>query len=660
MKMNKILAAGVAASLAVTSLAAVASAAERTFPMKYTEGKYTYNPVANKEINIGLDATYGFKTYVPSALASGALDVAGNDGAGVVNHNDFDAFLPVVVKFNHTTAIDSVGDLVVEINGRKYDNGNLVAITRKAKLIEYKVVDAAGKFVSNYILPMYVDDAPEGCFMPNEFAAFDSIKISVDSLKAIDVYAIDEVTYNNIGKYKDDWSNWPNPEMTDLSTKTTYVAENGTYALYKDDIKKDENGNYKQDVYGYDAERNITDVFVSFELAGTVNTVNYTRVFATSGMKATGTAADAPTSAGTLGDIITVDKTNKVITIKDADKAAQGANIVRADADPEETNYYKVIAGTPEIFNTIINLIGDIGFEIKWHAASGETYDNDAWLPRTCFCGDRIIYRNEVKLLSDTEDYKSINRDYLTDGNQTYDEVDYNKGKNPYGFAGLASQVADFFNKQLNGTITFHFAAGKTAAGNGWLNGGIPSTEVGVKNAITGMTNNDVALFVNYGSTTGSLQAVTEVKAEELAVTFDISDILDALNGQTIGTVQDIYYGMSKGVKYDVNGAEVEGFFVDTVTLAYDEDASDEDITDGDEDEGDADGEDEGDEGDVEVDGDEDEGDGEVDGDTDEDDFPTEGDEETGDDENPGTGVALAVVPALMAAAAVVVSKKRK
>ena len=594
MKMNKILAAGVAATMAVTSLAAVASAAERTFDMKVTEGTYTYVPKANKTVKVALDDTiYGMGIYTAAGAAAPTVDVAGSTA---VNYEDFSEFIPVKVTASHPALLEKLGEFKVTISGRKLTaTGSYVPVTETATLIP---ATATGTTITaidgkmNYLLPIYGESAPAGSFMPGDFSAVDTIEIDLGSLKTQDVKGLNQTAYNTI---KTSVSN-NNPD-------TLKTDSNGTSATTDDlwtalDIK-------------------ATAASVLTECKITIETLTTTSVNITAATKATATAP---------------------------------LNITGATAHASE-----------DLRDVICSLIGGAGagFEVKWYADKGTTADKEAWLPKTCNHADHVIYRDEVILLSKTGADESEGAQGK-DGNQTYDEVEYNKGKNPKGFAGLASQVADFFNKQLNGTITFHFTAGKTAEGDNWLNGGIPSTEVGLRNAVGDLTNNDVALFVNYGSTTGSLQAVTEVKAEDLSVVFDISDILDALNGQTIGTVQDIYYGMAKGVAYD-NGV---GFWIDKVVLSYDEDANDSDIVDGDEDEGDEgdvdvdDGEDEGDEGDVDVDDGEDEGDGEVDGDTDED-LPTDEDE-AGEDENPGTGVALAVVPALMAAAAVVVSKKRK
>lgn len=274
------------------------------------------------------------------------------------------------------------------------------------------------------------------------------------------------------------------------------------------------------------------------------------------------------------------------------------------------------------------------------------------FMPVTKEDSDDKLGRKEIKILSVSNDYFSNNiySENNTDGsNQSYVDDDTTAGEVAKDFAGLSTQVADFFNKQTNGTITFKFTTGTEAGGTAWENGGIPSTQTGIKNFMGDATANDFALFFNYRQT-GSLQAIVELDKDAGTVTFDISDILDALGGQTLGVLDNMYYGLQKGIEYKDIGT---GLMVETVTLAYDEDADVEADIEDDAEEDDADVEIEEDD-DVEI---------EEDDDVEEDDADTAGDvvvEDEDDDANPGTGVALAVVPAMVAAAAVVLSKKRK
>ncbi len=313
---------------------------------------------------------------------------------------------------------------------------------------------------------------------------------------------------------------------------------------------------------------------------------------------------------------------------------------------------------------------------LKGSKLSDKEYESSSWtqdlyaLLRQTAKDNQTLYRDNIRVLSQTDDYHSSSANGETDiGDQTYDGNGLGTEKN--AFAGLASQVADFFNHKTNGTITFKFTT-KAAADNGWLNGGVPATQIGIKNMLSA---NNFALYVNYKSSTGSLEATTSVDKASGTVTFDISEILADLGGQTMGVITDLYYGLNQGIyygwpyeMYDGRAFDGTGLLVEEVTLAYEDDAADEDDVIDEEpvdeepvDEEPVDEEPADEDVDVEVDEDPaDDEDEDEDTDTDGDmvdDEPAADDEE---DTNPGTGVALAVVPAIMAAAAVVVSKKRK
>ena len=299
------------------------------------------------------------------------------------------------------------------------------------------------------------------------------------------------------------------------------------------------------------------------------------------------------------------------------------------------------------------------------YASEKSTTNNYPFIAKKVSGANNTLLRQDIQLLSYMGAYNATTNGGNTDGNQSYD--DNGLGTNPNEFAGLSSQVADFFTKQTNGTITFKCTTAAAASGTTWSNGGIPSTQVGLKNALGDATANDFALFFNYQST-GSLQAVAAIDADAGEVTFDISDVLDQLGGQTKGVIENVYFGLAKGIKYD--DKDVEGLKVETVTLAYDEDSDDDsdvedpdDDTDTDEDpDVDEDPSDDTDEDpSIDEDPDDDDDDANVDN---ADDDNTDGENtvivKPSDDSNPNTGVALAVVPAAIAAAAVVVSKKRK
>ena len=319
-----------------------------------------------------------------------------------------------------------------------------------------------------------------------------------------------------------------------------------------------------------------------------------------------------------------------------------------------------------------------------WYNANLETKDLYAFLEKTT--DSTTIMRQDVKLLSGTgawwsDTHKTDEDDY--DGNQTFDSN--NMGTAPVWFGGLASQVADFFNKQTNGKITFNFTA-NAGSSSSWKNGGVPSTEVGLKSAVAGTT---MGLFINYNQSTGSLQTLGEI--DGTSIIFDISTILNDMGGLTKGNISDIYYGMNKGIAYKNDdyksihanvwyGSDSDnhaiGYLVESVVLSYEDaadvDAAEEEVVDEPEDI------DEPEEEPEDIDEPEEEPEEEPEDEPEEEEFTIEPEEEeeenngdvdiieptntakADDDANPGTGVALAVVPAIVAAAAVVVSKKRK
>jgi len=329
-------------------------------------------------------------------------------------------------------------------------------------------------------------------------------------------------------------------------------------------------------------------------------------------------------------------------------------------------------------YDPAIDLAYKRGFVGEPSTDNGTRY---AYLERTT--DETTIKRYDVALLSYAAAYNAGNGGDLGgyDSNQSYKEDIYNKGDNPNQFGGLASQCADFFNKQNNGTITFHFVS-PTAANSTWVTGGVPSTEVGLKNSLAGA---GFGLFVNYAQSTGSLQTTGVVDADAATVTFDISGILNDMGGYVKGNISDLYYGLNKGLRYadysEEDGYDV-GYLVDKVTLSYDDapavvdantddDAADDDaavvVADDDDDDDDvvADDDDDIAEDDdiIEDDDDDDDDAGEIIEDDDDDDDDVNNDVDyvdADDDANPGTGVGLAVIPAIVAGAALVVSKKRK
>ena len=321
------------------------------------------------------------------------------------------------------------------------------------------------------------------------------------------------------------------------------------------------------------------------------------------------------------------------------------------------------------------------------------TARQNGWIPKTTYNAAKqvknVIEREDVKILSSTNSYTSSGQGYAFSGNTATTNVDaddnqsylatYWDGTNPYGFAGLASQVADFFNKQDNGTITFTFAADSGATSGKWADG-VPSTEVGLKGFSSEVLDN-FALFFNYNNTTGTMLSKLKIDKTAGSVTFDIGEYLDDCGGLTKATLENIYYGLDDGIKYNATTNKY-GLWVSKVELAYDDagksstDADTQTIDDDDDDDNTAvvaDDDDDDDDDDFNVVDDDDDDDYEDDdddtaaviSDDDDDDTAVNNDVDivsptADDDSNPGTGVGLAVIPAIVAAAAVVVSKKRK
>ncbi len=314
------------------------------------------------------------------------------------------------------------------------------------------------------------------------------------------------------------------------------------------------------------------------------------------------------------------------------------------------------------------------------------TSKENGWLPKTTNNSSKTIKnkieRTDVWELSNTREYQSTGQTYALDGIGNDDNQSYNAtfwdGTNPYGFAGLASQVADFFNKQDNGTITFTFAADAGSTAGKWTDG-VPSTEVGLK-GFTSEYLNDFALFFNYRNTTGTMLSALKLDPTAGTVTFDISDYLKDCGGLTKATLENIYYGLDNGIKYNATTNKY-GLWVSKVELAYDDagvavDANTDDdaaadddaavvVADDDDDDVIADDDDDIAEDDdiIEDDDDDDDDAGEIIEDDDDDDDDVNNDVDyvdADDDANPGTGVGLAVIPAIVAGAALVVSKKRK
>lgn len=265
--------------------------------------------------------------------------------------------------------------------------------------------------------------------------------------------------------------------------------------------------------------------------------------------------------------------------------------------------------------------------------------------------GDGIITRDEVLCLS----YSALG-----------------KGEGVFGFEGLASQTADFFNKKDNGKITFHVTTAPATYSTVWSRskGGVPSNQIGLTNGF-GKVDGLIGLFINYDRT-GSLVTTSTVDADGNAE-FDITDILNDIGGNSIATIHSIYYGLVGGYTY--TNELIKGFKVDRVTLSYTEedeemvaeceivedveeevvvDVSDEDSEEVEEEEEEPAELDE-EEVEIEIEPEEVSEEPEIEIVTDAN-AVTVADEDT----NPGTGVSLVTIPAAISAIAVLTLRKRK
>lgn len=684
MNMKKVLAAGVAATLAVSSLAAVASAEEtRSYDMVNTYGKAVYTPVVAKgaaAIDPGSDYDFvvdtsatpaEYRTFAVTDATFNPESLEDTNGDGVVNELDYDMFIPFKVDASFADMFKYVGGLSVTIKGKKIaSNGaSTVDLTQTASLV--KVASVNGNAGINYILPVYNNGGPTtNAFVPERFVQIDEISFTATpTSKALSVGGLTKEVYEELIGQKDDDGN-PAPWKV---------------ALAYDPAAKE--------IQVYDNNGDIVAPWVLTWLQGGCEAAS---IFIE--------LADAFQADANGNDLA-----NVIYTVDDYVGSNNGGIILGTGykvADSSDTASGAAAASTDLSGGLLMSKIRSMlqtGVGIALQADYGQfsTEDRPAWMPMTDLTGVAgRLERNDIWQLSNTFDYASDGLwSWAYDegsyeawiDNQTYTIEDYNKGTQARGFSGLASQVADFFNLQKNGKIEFVFDAYTPAAAvNTWKTGGIPSTEVGLRNFLEAAKVKDFALFVNYNSSTGSLQSNATLDVATGSVVFDISDILKDMGGFTKGNVTDIYYGLANGINY--NGAV--GLWVSKVILSYEADAavSGDEATKDDEKEEEVK---EDDKGDVAVDEDDDEGEIEIADDTDDAADDTADDDDTdivigdddeddatvvvtpdddatvvvnpgtdktpaGADENPHTGVALAVVPMIAAAAAMVISKKRK
>lgn len=627
MKMRKLLAGSVAATIAVTSLATFASAEEKTFDMGYPNAGWQGNVEISSDIGKSIGAS-----AVQTDMQKIEIKLASWEG-----FTDWDATETKTGTGVWEQYANWLGDIKLVVTGLKAasddDDAKLTKVT-KEYTFEW---DSTSQMASIVVLPDTEPSYTKGEFAPSYFDIIETVELSFPFAGG----TTSEEGYTAIKT---------NNPAFNVGTATVYNMTGATVT----------------GVAGWYGKSEGTPVN-----ANCLNLLNTEIAKGESGNVAASILAYALTNGGyspskdayieaTVNRSISINKEYPFIAAR-----ATGANntILRHDVQ---------LLSDADDYNATTTSGGIVIVPGTWKTVKDSTGASVS------------VFVEEDEYFEDYQDF---------DANQSYD--DNHMGDAPNMFAGLASQMADFFNKQTNGTVTFKFATGGSTGGSDWFTGGIPSTEVGIKNFLGDATTNDFALFVNYASSTGSLQALTSIDAAAGTVTFDISDILDAMSGQTIGVIQDVSFGLAKGAttksfdsylydyendvltrELDDNGngvsREVEGLLVQEVILAYGEDEDSATDIEDDDDDNDSDvtvddDDDDDDDNDVTVDDDDDDDDDDNDvtvEDDDDDDKNVEGDVVTtpsvDDDDNPATGVALAVVPALVAAAAAVVSKKRK
>lgn len=697
MNMKKVLAAGIAATLAVSSLAAVASAEEtRTFDLVNTQGTAIFKPEVKGVEGIDPGDFFDYNPGKTFSLLNAVESDQNTNGDSdinwvpVINELDFDYYIPFIARADDPALLSTIGTLSVTIKGKKLasDGATLQDLTQTAKLVQVDEAQNNAGVAANFVLPVYVGGGPlKDAFVPERFVQIDAIEFTATASGQMEAYGLGEYEYTTLIAAATSGA-WDAALAYDIAGDEILPL-----ADTDDDGDEDDVMNtwvYKYDINGYRAARiyiGLADPYVDGAIGENDNgCIAYELV----------TANDAD------GDNL-LELTGNAVAIADI-------------ADGDGVDFTSGTSDGGWLISAIESMLKP-GVFIVYKLDSGACYttDSPAWLPmtdRTWPEGQRPTYnsatntwsggmltRNDIWRLSDTQDYNSAGlqsafwglfydgvSEFQTD-NQTYTVVDYNKGTVPRGFSGLASQVADFFNRQLNGKIELVFDSYAPAGTvSSWKNGGVPSTEVGLRNFLEAAEVKDFALFINYNSSTGSLQSNATLDETTGSVIFDISNILQDMGGFTKGNVNDIYYGLGRGVDYaNVKGINMNstGIWVSKIVLSFDPDTavSGDTATKDDEKEAEVKDDDKGDVAPVE---DDDKGEVEIEddddstiviGDDDEDDATvvvTPDDDATvvvnpgtdktpaGADENPHTGVALAVVPMIAAAAAMVISKKRK
>jgi hypothetical protein len=748
MKINKILAAGVAATLAVTSLSAVVSAEAKTqtFDMasSYADLKFSDVKIAYLGDNTYIEADGGSdtltKAYVLAAVTAGT---APNEAA---------AYAAVYTAVQAAAAKAYVGDGttagIVDITGAAIANATTIATANtkvSALMADLKTLkDAAATAGTDS-----ATSTKTGADAYNALAAlsnqYTKIASGLSDLKTVvDAYTVDaNVTAGDVAAIDAQIT-------TDLALVNAAITEleaaldKASVALYGEDLITTDGGivvpaTSIQDAQGYtwNIDKVVLKVKGTRKAAGAAAADEYVFERTVKSYNANGTVA-------TKGDnyylFFVQDKTNKAgfanlnvyqkITDFDVlvtyscstigtkaevdarkDRAAtalRNATQIKYVNRTDVENLVPSAAGYDTTLNAMV-VTGSDNMTVNYDAnlkklyttldasipssasisATQDKYELKPFLPRTT--EDAVIKRDDVYPLSVVGSwYGTTSIGSWTGASSTLNPAATAKqtfydatglGTVPYRFEGLASQVADFFNKQNNGKIVFKFTTAATS--DSWKTGGVPATEVGLRNALAGTS---MALFFNYDTSTGSLVSLGVVDSDAATITFDMASVLDDMGGLTKGNLENIFYGLNTGLDYNAAGLvwhqtddyayAYKGYVVDTVTLEYDDAAAtvdatkdddaavvvaddDDDVVVADDDDDDVFADD-----DVIADDDDDDDDdaGIIEDDDDDDtDVNNDVDYVDGDDDaNPGTGVGLAVIPAIVAAAAAIVSKKRK
>lgn len=174
---------------------------------------------------------------------------------------------------------------------------------------------------------------------------------------------------------------------------------------------------------------------------------------------------------------------------------------------------------------------------------SKEVKNDYPFLATTDLNSDGIITRNEIVRLSYSE---------------------YGTGKGVAGFEGLASQIAGFFNKQTNGTITFKVTTAPAVITGNW-SAGIPVPNNFMNTTIPDIKNNVIGLFFNY-ETTGNLMTPATIN-DNGEIVFDITNVLKDVNSNTIALINSVHYGLVGGMVY--KEMPTRGIKIEQITLAY-------------------------------------------------------------------------------------------